>query len=89
MLSKEKAKFKSALDRTNNQMNRDRQLKINPIHTLGTNANLIMKPNIFLILVMLAFKEFIEFFKNNWLIVSQILVDIINSIIKPRLAFML
>lgn len=89
MLSKEKAKFKSALDKTNNQMNRDRQLKINPIHTLGINANLIMKPNIFLILVIEAFKEFIEVFKNNWLIVSQILVDIINNIIKVRLTFML
>lgn len=89
MLSNEKAKFKSALDKTNSQINKDRQLKINPIQTLGNNINLTMKLNIFFRLSMLIFKEFIEFFKNSWLMVSQILVETINIIIKIRPRFIL
>jgi len=87
MLSREKARFKSALDNTNSQMNKERQLNINPIHTLGINISSIMKPNIFFRLCMLASKELMEFFKNSWLMVSQILVDIINNIMKERPGF--
>ena len=89
MLSTEKAKFKSAFDKTKSQMNKDRQLKISPTHIQGTSINFMMKPNIFRRLVMLAPREFIAFFKNNWLIVSQELVKTIRNRIKNILIFIL
>jgi len=89
MLSKEKAKFKSTRLRTNSQMNKERQLKMNPIHTHGIMINLTMNPNIFFMLLILKFKEFIAVFKKSWLIVSQALVKTNKSKIKNRGSFIL
>lgn len=54
MLSKEKARFKSILERTKSQIHKEITLKIKLIHTRGIRISLIMNFNI---LTILALKE--------------------------------
>jgi hypothetical protein len=65
MLSAEKAKLRSVFERTNNQINSDRIQKMNPIHTLGIDISLIIKKNIFFVLLTFKFRVLIEFFNKS------------------------
>jgi hypothetical protein len=88
MLSREKAKFRSAFERTMSQMHRDRVLKKRASQALGMRISFRMN-------LMTFFMrreenspiELIEAFKNNWLMVSQILVRTINEKIRKSPAF--
>ena len=87
MLSRENAKFRSALDKTNSQMNKDKTLKEKPIQTRGVRIKRRINPNTFLTVLTCGLMALIEDFKNNWLIVSQMLVAIISRKIKSRPSF--
>jgi len=81
MLSIEKAKFKSALESTKSQIKRERALKRNPIQTRGVVINCQINRKSFLMPRILKERELMTFFRNDWLMVSQMLVATIKRII--------
>lgn len=88
MLSAEKAKFKSAFERTKSQMHKERMLNRQPIQTRGVKINLIINCTIFRKLKESdTAKEFIADFKKSWFIVSQALVRAMRNRIKNRPSF--
>ena len=69
MLSTEKAKFRSALERTKSQVHNDSRAQIPLIHTRGFMISLNIKTAILkMFLETGVFIEFIANFKNNWFI---------------------
>jgi hypothetical protein len=82
MLSAEKAKLRSAFESTKSQMQSEIIVKQNPSQMRGTSNNLIINLNIFLMLKAGTSMEFIADFKNNWFIVSHMLVSMIKKRIK-------
>jgi len=90
MLSKENARFKSALESTKSQIDRDSMLKIKLPHIRGTLINSIMNFIIFLTVMGLDKEiEFIADFRKIWFIVSQRLVRTIRKKIKGKPCFIL
>jgi len=65
MLSAEKAKFKSALERASSQTTKEAQQNKKPSHTLGMESSLMMKIKAFLIPLTFDSSEFIEVFNNS------------------------
>jgi len=69
----------------NSQQNNDMAQKVNPIQTFGIRINLKMKEITSLMLLIFKFREFMEFFKKSWLMVSKRLVSIIKERMKNML----
>ena len=83
MLSMEKAKFRSALERTMSQMHSDKVLNINPAHTRGIATSLKMKcKSVLRDAIETSSIELIDDLRKSWLIVSQIDVSMIKDIIR-------
>ncbi len=89
MLSKEKARFKSVLDKTNNQIIKDATLKRKQNHTLGILSSLIIKRMTLATLLICRSIELIADFKNSWLMVSIKSVAAIKTTIKIIFCFIL
>jgi hypothetical protein len=89
MLSAEKAKLKSALDKTKSQIQSEVMLKNRLIHTLGININFNINFAIFRILPDGEGNEFIADFKKSWFMVSQRLVKRIRNKVKTTPSFII
>jgi len=87
MLFAEKAKFRSAFERINNQTTKDIQQKINPSQIRGRVINFKIKEAIFRALVRFVSREFIEVFNKSWFIVSKRLARDIKNRIKNIFSF--
>jgi hypothetical protein len=89
MLSAEKAKLKSALDKTKSQIQSEIILNNKLIHILGIKISLRINFTIFRILPEGEVNEFIADFKKSWFTVSQILVKTIRNRVKITPSFIM
>ena len=71
--------MRSALESTKSHIQSEITVKQNPNQIRGININLIINLNIFLRLKAGTSMEFIADFKNNWFIVSHMLVSMIKK----------
>ena len=89
MLSAEKAKLKSARDRTNSHMQSEITLNKRLIHTLGIKINLKINFAIPRIFPEGAVKELTADFRKSWFMVSQMLVKAIRNRVKNKPSFII